>query len=102
MIKPGRIPCINPMCKRTAAADKFEPNTQIVCNKCFRSMPERYSRRYRMLNRALKKAEKTGRRVPAIEAAINRNWQAMWMYFNRPDKPRDLGAFLEEMGWANG
>jgi len=39
MTKPGRIPCINQRCKRTAPADKYRPGTEIICGKCFKALP---------------------------------------------------------------
>ena len=38
MTASGRIPCINPRCRRTADAAKFDCE-EIICGKCFRSLP---------------------------------------------------------------
>ncbi len=36
MTKPGRIPCEVLGCRRTAPAAKYEPDTRIICGKCWR------------------------------------------------------------------
>lgn len=107
-----RIPCINPKCRRTAPADKVEPGTEIVCGKCWRTLPKHVARRYRALARLSKRIERLVRKEPALTARVVRlaglarrveklqakNWAAIRACFIAPEKPEGLDAFLEEMG----
>jgi hypothetical protein len=36
MTKPGRIACEIPFCRRTAPAEKYGDDAQIICGKCWR------------------------------------------------------------------
>lgn len=112
MTKPGRLPCINKTCKRTGAQDKHPGSTEIICAKCFRSMPTLMRARHKQLWKRSDKLDRLTekhREDPAMMARINRNyellesvWQSsyrdMWCYFNQQRKPEGLDNFLEEMG----
>lgn len=112
-MRDGRIPCINPNCRRTAPAEKYEPGEEIICRTCFKTLPKSVADRYKALNRRerrlLRLVEKriakdsiTHARVIALQSAIERrrweNWQAMRAFFRPVDKPQGLDAFLEEVG----
>lgn len=114
MTAPSRIPCINPRCRRTAPAEKYEPGEEIICRTCFKLLPAAVAARYRALHkrerrllRLVEKAITRGKigepRVLRLQGTIQglrlKNWQAMRAYFQEPgDKPVGLDAFLEEMG----
>lgn len=115
MTKPGRIPCINPNCRRTAPADKCEPGSEIVCHKCWKLLPKAITNRYRTLHRRerklLKLIEKSigkrsigtvryARLKGMIEELRWKNWQEIRAYLVRPEKPIGLEGFLEEMGMS--
>jgi hypothetical protein len=50
-VKPGRIPCCVPFCRRTADAAKFKGCTEIICGKHWRTAPRTWRRRYSRLYR---------------------------------------------------
>jgi len=54
-MKPGRIPCIVPFCRRTADAAKMAPATEIICGKHWRTVPAETKARYRQVRRRAKK-----------------------------------------------
>lgn len=105
----GRIPCINPSCRRTAPAEKF-PGQEIVCGKCWKLLPKAMTERYRQLRRARRRLERLARNrvrkggtVPetfgaTLDRALQRNWGEIHNYFVAPEKPVGLDTFLEEMG----
>ena len=107
----GRIPCVNPRCRRTAPADRHEPDSEIVCGKCWRLLPKRLTTRYRALvkreKRLLRLVEKAiaRRRIDAgrlerLHHAIGmlrrHNWSEIRRFFLSPEQPEGLAAFLEE------
>jgi hypothetical protein len=47
----GRIPCIVPFCRCTAAADKFRGATEIICGKHWRPVSAETKARYRQVKR---------------------------------------------------
>lgn len=47
----GRIPCIVPFCRCTAAADKHPPHTEIICAKHWRPVSAATKARYRYVKR---------------------------------------------------
>jgi len=112
MTTAGRIPCINPRCRRTAPADKCLPSTEIICGKCFRNLPLDWRRRNRELwrrrrfiERRWRKRISTGDIAPGLPApldVIDRNLHAQWQqfktYFTAPEKPADLESFLQAIG----
>lgn len=109
MIENGRILCINPVCRRTAAQEKHPDCNEIVCGKCWRKLPQHLRDRYRALKKrdkriarlAMKRAAK-GVSKPAqlnhMEDLLNgqdqRNWSHIRNYFLRPEKPIGLEGFL--------
>lgn len=111
-----RIPCINPRCRRTAAASKYEPGEEIICRTCFRLLPRSVADRYRALRRrerrllrlidkrirarsiSLDLVDDLQRRQEAANAA---NWQRMVEFFRPVERPAGIEAFLEEMRFGN-
>lgn len=111
MTKPGRIPCINPRCRRTAPADKYEPGTQIICGKCWKLVPESLRKRDRYLWRHHRKLERYRKRgldpieanrvdrlIDQVEGHLHSHWgQIRACFIGDSEKPEGLDAFLEEM-----
>jgi hypothetical protein len=56
-MKPGRIPCIVPFCRCTAAQTKHPGATEIICAKHWRRVPRALKARKRKIVRLLEKAE---------------------------------------------
>ncbi|MPZ57604.1 MAG: hypothetical protein GEU91_14115 [Rhizobiales bacterium] len=115
MIGSDRIPCINPRCRRTASAEKYEAGEQIVCRACFRSLPQPIRDRYRQLRnrerRLLRHVErrvakgtitlaKVGRLRAALFRCMWRNWDDIRRRFTAPEVPVGLENFLQEAGLA--
>lgn len=111
MNRSDRIPCINPRCRRTAPADKYEPGVEIVCAKCFRALPEQFRKEHRRCWREIRKWDRRGSRTSDESKRrqmhriremwterLNRGWAEMRSKFDRPEKPEGLEAFLEEVG----
>ncbi len=112
--KPGRIPCVNPRCRRTAPADRFG-TVEFVCGKCWRTVPPALRKRYRTLNRRQRRvlarierriargtiALATVDRIRAtFEHARHENWSAIGGHFLAPARPIGLDGFLQELGLA--
>lgn len=113
MIENGRILCINPCCKRTAAEEKYPDCSEIVCGKCWRKLPQHLRDRHRALKKRDKRIERlvmkraaNGIAKPAqldtLEALLNRhdhrNWSRIRNYFLTPEQPVGLEGFLKEVG----
>lgn len=103
MTAPGRIPCIKPGCRRTGSREKHPDATQIICNKCWKAfVPIRLQRRYKMLNRELRRAERKlhrdKHRVDRLYHLHHVNWRAIRRAVAMPQRPAGLDAFLEETG----
>ena len=96
MTKPGRIPCINPRCRRTAA-DSGQ-HEQICCGKCWKLVPLTWRRRHKRLNAAIRQFERRGRDASRLEYLHAMNWRRIWVYFNKPDKPEGIDNFIDEIG----
>lgn len=109
-LRAGRVPCVNPRCRRTAPADRHDPGSEIVCGQCWRLLPKRMTRRYRALRkrerRLLRLVEKaiarrriTAARVDRLHRSIRllcqHNWGDIRSYFLSPEQPEGLAAFLE-------
>lgn len=108
----ARIPCINPRCRRTAPSDKYGPDTEIICGKCFRTLPEavRYEHRryWRELRKWDRRITRTGDELKIarmrkirdrFSQMIKRHWdREIKPHFLAPDKPEGIAAFLEEVG----
>jgi hypothetical protein len=104
-----RIPCINPRCRRTF---KAEGDTEFICGKCFRMLPETVRKEHRGYWREIRKWDRritrTGDelkivRMRAIRERVSRQCTHHWdqeikPFFHAPEKPAGLDAFLEEVG----
>lgn len=112
MTKPGRIPCCNPSCRRTAARED-DAETEIICAKCWRALPVRLRARYKQLTRREKWLLRHAQRrfdsgdigysrvteiARLIETSRAQNWKAIRDHFQRPEKPAGLDGFLQEVG----
>lgn len=105
-----RIPCLNQRCRRTAPSEKYGPDAEIVCGKCWKLLPKAVSDRYRRLKRLRRRLERLARArirkggtLPdgfgvALDRQMAANWAEIHNYFVQPEKPVGLDAFLEEMG----
>lgn len=70
-MKPGRIPCEVPFCRRTAKREpQDEPDTRIICGGHWRFGDARPRRVY---SRARRKYKRTG--DPRYRAIMNRCWE---------------------------
>ncbi|MBO3760398.1 hypothetical protein [Ciceribacter sp. L1K22] len=109
----NRLPCINPRCRRTAAAEKYPGSDEIICNGCYKSLPPALRQRWKTLtgrNRKLNRLHKKGAyRVPErnrqwwrISIRYDRAWTAFWLslklYFNQSETPVGIEDFLKENG----
>lgn len=109
----GRIPCVNPRCRRTADAARYDAGAEIVCGKCWRLLPKRLTARYRALGRrerrllrlverAIAKGRIDAARVERLQASIamlhRHNWGDIRRHFMVPERPEGLDGFLEEVG----
>lgn len=102
-----RIPCLVLGCRRTAAASKYPPGTEIICGKCWRQVPKAIRNRIRDLRRTRRTLRrrwaKKGVHAPntrCLDSLIGREWDKVKECFAAPDKPAGLDAFLEEAGLA--
>lgn len=111
----GRIPCINPNCRRTADAAKFAAGEEIICGKCWKALPKRLTARYRALrnrsrqiDRIIRKRRARGEihnRAYALHLRLDRlceaNGRLIKAYFTNPAaEPAGLENFLKETGLA--
>lgn len=109
---PDRIPCVNLSCRRTAAADKF-PGQEIVCAKCWPTVPKALRRRHtqtkarcakllRKLNRLHDQGKISADRADKIWTTANMQRVAAWRqikdYLNSPPAPAGIEEFLQEIG----
>lgn len=105
----SRIPCINPLCRRTAAQDKFPGSTQIICGKCWRAVPDRIRRRWKQLKTRWKRLERAMRKnhvhgetwsrvVDRLESAWDRLDADVVHYFTTSETPAGIEDFLKENG----
>ena len=108
-----RIPCINPNCRRTAAKAKYRDGTEIVCGKCWRTLPTRLRDDYKALRRKLRKMERHVMKRQAehsiqperaawlldlAAARCDGNWREIRSFFLKPKAPAGLESFLDEVG----
>lgn len=111
MTAPGRIPCINPRCRRTASDDG--ETEFIVCGKCWRTLPTplceewkqfkaRDKRLRRLVDRRIKDGSISQQTVQAIGDRQIRHhddiWRRIRAYFETPVRPTGLERFLREVG----
>lgn len=111
-MNPDRIPCINPSCRRTAPADRYDRGTEIICGKCYRALP---ADDRAFLRRCWSEIRKWERRIARTADEIKRQrmktirnkwgWRLNYHWdtvikagFLNPSKPDGLDAFLEENG----
>lgn len=111
MSSDARTHCINPRCNRTGAADKFPG--EMVCGKCFRTLPAEVRKKHRDYWREIRKWErrivrtddhlkivKMNNIVWRLTHLLNRHWESeVRPRFLSPDRPEGLDAFLEEVGF---
>lgn len=108
-MKAGRIPCINPNCKRTASAEKF--SCDIICGKCFRGLPAEmrakhrgYWRKIRYWERRIVRTSDELKRqrmhaiVDQLTIRLNHHWHTEIKATFSGEKPEGIDAFLEELG----
>ncbi|MFT4275272.1 MAG: hypothetical protein QM576_02850 [Rhodopseudomonas sp.] len=110
LVGSDRTPCINPRCRRTAPRDKFPG--EMICGKCFRSLPaparNRHRRFWREIRKWNRRIARTGDafRRERMEA-IRRGWinRLCWHWdtvlkpmVTNPSKPEGLDGFLAEVG----
>lgn len=105
-----RIPCINPRCRRTSADDG--QSSEIICGKCFSSLPVSVRTEHRRIWREIRKWERRisrstddfqisrMRRILSRQIDhLNRHWDSdIKPEFVAPEKPEGLDGFLEEVG----
>lgn len=102
-----RLRCINPLCYRTAPKPNFPYATEIVCVKCWKTVPEHLKAVYRGLRKTRRRYEKVEltRTLPvwywedlAIKQATN--WSRIRDALQvKPEAPAGLGGFLKEIGF---
>jgi hypothetical protein len=112
-IASDRIPCINPRCRRTAPAAKYEPGEEIICGKCFRALPMQLRARYRKAHRdnqrmlrLVKRRIARGTVPPHVLDRLHGNmlrrfegvWDDIKRRFSAPDVPAGLENLLAEVG----
>lgn len=113
--KPGRIPCINPRCNRTAPAEKYEPGTEIICGKCFKALPTElkadHRRCWREINKWRRRIARTSDeiKIQRMNDLVNRwgfrldaNWRKVRAHIIEPDRPSGIDTFMREMGLNDG
>ncbi len=109
-----RIACINPNCRRTAPADKYEQGVMIICGKCFRAIPARFRQRYRELKRRGKRLTRLVQKPRTSHEARAKQWDNISDQMDRADRvlwdamrayftdaaapPAGLDNFLKETG----
>lgn len=108
-MKPGRTPCINPLCKRTADANEFPD--EMICAKCFRGLPadlkSEHRFRWKQYRLYCRRVDRTAdllklQRLKEIRDMwgnkIHMNWLAIKRHVAAPEKPEGLDNFLADMG----
>lgn len=109
-MREGRTPCINPRCKRTWPADKFLG--EMICGKCFRTLPEAVRKEHRGYWREIRKWERRITRTSDEQKIAKKRGirdRLLWLlglHWDREIKPRmisqerpvGLDAFLREIG----
>lgn len=116
---PDRICCTNPLCSRTAPAEKHPGDNEFCCHQCWRLLPERLTRRYSQLVRRMRMIDRVMRRErrklsgepsaasfgppsTVVEQQLDKhkddNWREIHDFFRPADKPAGIEAFLEEIG----
>ena len=111
MPEPGRIACLNPSCRRTAADDGV--SDKIVCGKCWQKLPTslrnewkrfkaKEKRLHRLIDRRIVAGAIEGGTIAAIArrriARHNDIWRRIEAYFTTPEAPAGIENFLKEIG----
>lgn len=110
----GRIPCLNPRCRRTfPRKPDDDDDAEVICGKCFKALPEAPRKRhrdcwreYRAWDRRITRTsdELKIQRMRAIRemwgTKINENWEIIRAAVMNPEKPEGLDGFLKEAGLA--
>lgn len=113
MTKPGRIPCINPTCKRTASVEKHPDSDEIICGKCFKALPAElraeHQRCWREMNKWRRRITRTSDEIRLHRMAmvlyrahehLMANWSKIREHVIEPDRPAGIDTFLSEMGMS--
>lgn len=108
-MKPGRTPCINPRCNRTADRAKFPD--EMICAKCFKSLPAEikadYRNAWRQYNLHCRRISRTSdelklKKLHAKQGfwamACDRAWWRIRDHVITPDKPEGLDNFMQDIG----
>lgn len=107
-----RLHCINPACRRSAPKPNFPYATEIVCQKCWKSVPQhlkfyyrhwRHNRRY-YEKYALRWGDSSVSALKWEELAREqaKNWSRIRDFFQiKPEFPAALEGFFREMGWQD-
>ena len=111
VVGSDRTPCINPRCRRTFDTAKHG-HGELICGKCFRSLPQPVRDQHLRLWRHLRKWRRAAARtsdefkrariesiVDAYSSQINLHWdQVLRPALITPEKPIGLEGFLAEVG----
>lgn len=106
----ARTPCVNPRCRRTGPIDEFPG--EMICGKCFRTLPATVRKEHRGYWREIRKWERRITRtsdelkIAKMRSIRNRLSWRLGLHWDReikprmvaPEKPANLDAFLEEIG----
>jgi len=105
-----RIACINPHCRRTFKAE--EHSSEVICRKCFRSLPEHVRKEHRSYWREIRMWDRRSKRTgdelritkmialrDRVSFRLGRHWDTVIKpFFTQPEKPMGLESFLEDVG----
>ncbi|MBX5268609.1 hypothetical protein HJB99_07940 [Rhizobium sp. NLR17b] len=73
----GRITCLNPNCRRTAAADRYPGCRHIICGKCWKQLPTRTRARHKQLNARSRTLFRLSRKAKYGDALRTTQWQTI-------------------------
>lgn len=76
MLKPDRIPCAILGCCRTFDASKYEPETRVICAKCWRTGRQCDRRLYTKCKRV---ANRDIGRAGTANRIMNRCWERIFV-----------------------
>lgn len=108
-----RIKCLNVNCRITAAQDKYPGSSNIICQKCWKAMPDRFRREWKRLKAHDRKLQKICKKEKYSHGSRRRNWISIdqiftrrWdklnsdiiNYFAAGEKPPGIETFLKEIG----
>jgi hypothetical protein len=105
--KPGRVYCVNPLCGSSSAQERFPGADEIICGRCFK-MAGDLRTEYRALRAKYRKVERMALRrgrdttaLARLDMQIGTNWRKIRDFFQQPEQPEGLDAFLAELGFNN-